>query len=179
MSAKTGQPTEPGLRIRGPPGSWVIPLTVAVAAENRGAGNRRTKAVADSIACDRYHSIEVHLLGEKRAIVGGRAMHGEDVFANVDRSRQSVQCAALFNGERGARKAVGFRETYHLAVQHPAVVIAAHRRKCQCCETFGSFAWPSASTTGRVVLSSPQLAALLDGCEWRAPAPRRRPEFAG
>jgi transposase len=43
----------------------------------------------------------------------------------------------------------------------------------------GQFVWPSASTTGRIALSSPQLAALLDGCEWRAPAPRRRPELAG
>lgn len=31
----------------------------------------------------------------------------------------------------------------------------------------------------RITLSSAQLAALLDGCEWRAPAPRRRPELAG
>jgi transposase len=43
----------------------------------------------------------------------------------------------------------------------------------------GQFVWPSSSTTGRIALSSAQLAALLDGCEWRAPAPRRRPEFAG
>jgi transposase len=43
----------------------------------------------------------------------------------------------------------------------------------------GQFVWPSASTTGRITLSSAQLAALLDGCEWRAPAPRRRPELAG
>ncbi len=32
----------------------------------------------------------------------------------------------------------------------------------------GQFAWPSASTTGKIALSSAQLAALLDGCEWRA-----------
>lgn len=37
----------------------------------------------------------------------------------------------------------------------------------------GQFAWPSASTTGRIALSSAQPAALLDGCEWRAPVPRR------
>jgi transposase len=43
----------------------------------------------------------------------------------------------------------------------------------------GQFAWPSAGTTGRIMLPSAQLAALLDGCEWRAPAPRRRPELAG
>jgi transposase len=43
----------------------------------------------------------------------------------------------------------------------------------------GQFMWPSASTTGRITLSSAQLAALLDGCEWRAPAPRRRPLLAG
>jgi transposase len=43
----------------------------------------------------------------------------------------------------------------------------------------GQFAWPTTTTTGRIVLSAPQLAALLDGCEWRAPAPRRRPELAG
>jgi transposase len=43
----------------------------------------------------------------------------------------------------------------------------------------GQFAWPSATTTGRIALSPAQLAALLDGCEWRAPAPRRRPELAG
>ena len=43
----------------------------------------------------------------------------------------------------------------------------------------GQFHWPSVSTTGRIALSSAQLAALLDGCEWRAPASRRRPELAG
>jgi transposase len=43
----------------------------------------------------------------------------------------------------------------------------------------GQFHWPSASTTGRIALSSAQLAALLDGCEWRAPAVRQRPELAG
>jgi transposase len=43
----------------------------------------------------------------------------------------------------------------------------------------GQFAWPSTSTTGRIALSPAQLAALLDGCEWRAPAPRRGPELAG
>jgi transposase len=42
----------------------------------------------------------------------------------------------------------------------------------------GQFAWPSANTTGRIALSSAQLAALLDGCEWRAPVVRR-PALAG
>ncbi len=43
----------------------------------------------------------------------------------------------------------------------------------------GQFPWSSATTTGRIALSPHQLAALLDGCEWRAPQPRRRPELAG
>jgi transposase len=43
----------------------------------------------------------------------------------------------------------------------------------------GQFVWPSATTTGKIALSSAQLAALLDGCEWRAPARPRRPELAG
>jgi len=43
----------------------------------------------------------------------------------------------------------------------------------------GQFAWPSSNTTGRIMLTSAQLAALLDGCEWRAPVPRLRPELAG
>jgi transposase len=43
----------------------------------------------------------------------------------------------------------------------------------------GQFVWPSTTTTGRIALSPAQLAALLDGCEWRAPMPRRRPELAG
>jgi transposase len=43
----------------------------------------------------------------------------------------------------------------------------------------GQFAWPSTSTTGRIALSASQLAALLDGCEWRAPVPRRKPELMG
>jgi transposase len=37
----------------------------------------------------------------------------------------------------------------------------------------GQFAWPSTQTTGRIALSSAQLVALLDGCEWRAPVIRR------
>lgn len=32
----------------------------------------------------------------------------------------------------------------------------------------GQFVWPSATSTGRIALTAPQLAALLDGCEWRA-----------
>jgi transposase len=43
----------------------------------------------------------------------------------------------------------------------------------------GQFAWPSTTTMGRIALSPAQFAALLDGCEWRAPVPRRRPELAG
>ena len=43
----------------------------------------------------------------------------------------------------------------------------------------GQFVWPSTSTTGRIALSSSQLAALLDGCEWRAPVVRRKPALAG
>jgi len=43
----------------------------------------------------------------------------------------------------------------------------------------GQFVWPSTTTSGRLALSPAQLAALLDGCEWRAPAPRRMPELAG
>lgn len=43
----------------------------------------------------------------------------------------------------------------------------------------GQFVWPSTTTTGRIALSASPLAALLDGCDWRAPLPRRRPELAG
>jgi len=43
----------------------------------------------------------------------------------------------------------------------------------------GQFQWPSTSTTGRIGLTSAQLAALLDGCEWRASVVRQRPELAG
>lgn len=43
----------------------------------------------------------------------------------------------------------------------------------------GQFIWPSTTTSGRIALSPSQLAALLDGCEWRAPLPRRKPELMG
>jgi transposase len=43
----------------------------------------------------------------------------------------------------------------------------------------GQFVWPSAASTGRIALSASQLAALLDGCEWRAPVPRARPQLFG
>jgi transposase len=43
----------------------------------------------------------------------------------------------------------------------------------------GQFVWPSTTTTGRIGLSPAQLAALLDGCEWRAPPPRRPPDLMG
>jgi transposase len=43
----------------------------------------------------------------------------------------------------------------------------------------GQFVWPSTSTAGRIALSAAQLAALLDGCEWRTPPPRRMPELMG
>ena len=35
----------------------------------------------------------------------------------------------------------------------------------------GQFAWPSTTSTGRIALTAPQLAALLDGCEWRHRTP--------
>lgn len=104
--------------------------------------NGSAKAFTDNTARDRNHSTVVHLLGEKRTIVGGRAMYWEDILTNVDSWRQSVQRTALLNGERGARKAVSFREAVVLAVQHPAVVIAAHRRECQRYKSFGGFARP-------------------------------------
>jgi transposase len=43
----------------------------------------------------------------------------------------------------------------------------------------GQFVWPSTTSTGRIALTPSQLTALLDGCEWRAPVARRRPELAG
>ena len=43
----------------------------------------------------------------------------------------------------------------------------------------GQFVWPSANTTGWITLSSAQLAAPLNGCEWRASARPRRPKLAG
>ena len=43
----------------------------------------------------------------------------------------------------------------------------------------GQFVWPSTTTTGRIALTPAQLTALLDGCEWRAPVARRKPELAG
>jgi transposase len=43
----------------------------------------------------------------------------------------------------------------------------------------GQFVWPSTTATGRIALTPAQLAALLDGCEWRAPVARRRPALAG
>ena len=43
----------------------------------------------------------------------------------------------------------------------------------------GGLIWPSVTSTGRITLSPAQLAALLDGCEWRAPVVRRRPALAG
>jgi transposase len=43
----------------------------------------------------------------------------------------------------------------------------------------GQFAWPSTDTGGRIALSAAQLAALLDGCEWRAPVRPRGPQLAG
>jgi transposase len=42
----------------------------------------------------------------------------------------------------------------------------------------GSFIWPMTGS-GKISLSVGQLAALLEGCEWRAPVPSRRPELAG
>jgi transposase len=43
----------------------------------------------------------------------------------------------------------------------------------------GQFIWPSTGTTGRIALTPAPLTALLDGCEWRAPALRRKPQLAG
>jgi transposase len=42
----------------------------------------------------------------------------------------------------------------------------------------GYFVWPMTGS-GVVSLTSAQLATLMEGCEWRAPVPSRRPELAG
>jgi transposase len=42
----------------------------------------------------------------------------------------------------------------------------------------GHFIWPMTGG-GAVSLTPAQLATLLEGCEWRAPVPSRRPELAG
>jgi transposase len=42
----------------------------------------------------------------------------------------------------------------------------------------GYFIWPMTSS-GAVSLTPAQLATLMEGCEWRAPVPSRRPELAG
>jgi transposase len=42
----------------------------------------------------------------------------------------------------------------------------------------GHFIWPMTGS-GAVSLTPAQLATLLEGCEWRAPVPSRRPELAG
>jgi transposase len=42
----------------------------------------------------------------------------------------------------------------------------------------GHFIWPTTSS-GAISLTPAQLATLLEGCEWRAPVPSRRPELAG
>ena len=42
----------------------------------------------------------------------------------------------------------------------------------------GFLIWPM-TESGKILLSVGQLAALLEGCEWRAPVPSRRPELAG
>jgi transposase len=42
----------------------------------------------------------------------------------------------------------------------------------------GHFIWPTTSS-GAISLTPAQLATLLEGCEWRAPVPTRRPELAG
>jgi transposase len=42
----------------------------------------------------------------------------------------------------------------------------------------GHFIWPTTST-GTIALTAAQLATLLEGCEWRAPVPSRRPALAG
>ena len=42
----------------------------------------------------------------------------------------------------------------------------------------GGFPWPQ-SGTALISLSPAQLATLLEGCEWRAPARSLRPEMAG
>jgi len=42
----------------------------------------------------------------------------------------------------------------------------------------GHFVWPTTGS-GAVSLTVAQLATLMEGCEWRAPVPSRRPELAG
>jgi transposase len=42
----------------------------------------------------------------------------------------------------------------------------------------GHFIWPMTSS-GAISLTAPQLATLLEGCEWRAPMPSYRPALAG
>src|SRR3954462_12849703 len=41
----------------------------------------------------------------------------------------------------------------------------------------GQFLWPSSPPPGGIPLPPSKLAAAPGGCAWRAPLPRRRPEF--
>src|ERR1700761_2084432 len=42
----------------------------------------------------------------------------------------------------------------------------------------GHFIWPTTGS-GAISLTPAQLATFLEGCEWQAPVPSRRPELAG
>lgn len=94
-------------------------------------------------------------------------------MASLAMQVQQELAAAPFDGSLYAFR--GRRAGLIKLLWHDGVGLCLLTKKLE----HGQFVWPSTTTSGRIALSASQLAALLDGCDWRAPMAPRRPELAG
>jgi hypothetical protein len=130
-------------------------LTVAVPAQNDCPRHCRSEAFTDLMTRCRDQSVLINILGQERAVVRWRAVHGQNSFSNFDGCWQRVLHTALLRRERRVCKPVRGGQASLVAIQQPAVVIPTHRWQPECGKQFSGFARPE--RTRNVI-------AEVDGC---------------
>ena len=103
----------------------------------------------------RDQSVLMHFLGQERAVVRWRAMHCQNSFSEFDGSWHCVLHMALLRRESCVCKAVCGEQARLVAIEQPAVVIAAHCWQPECGKQLDGLARPKRTR---------DVVAEVDGC---------------
>jgi len=117
-------------------------LTMAVPAENDSTRHCRPEAFTDLTTRCRDQPVLVDLLGQERAVIRWRAVHSQDVVSKFDARWQRVLSLTLLRRKCRACKPVRRVKAGSVAIQHPTVVVPAHRWQGQCGKQFSGFTRP-------------------------------------